>query len=414
MLNLRSRIPVGGVRSVGTGLIAQTATFASMLIPMALGRLEQVGYIVVVSAIASIAARICGLAFPAIYPVLEESRTDAAVAATVRTATAAAVLGAVAGLVLLLRGSALGPMILWSTAMTVTMVCYEIVNGMFVRQSRYADYARVRLWYGLANLGSVCVISALTDWTQALAATGVFAYAFGWLAGSRVLRVRILGTVRRSSTRETLGYMSRHRTAILAQTVDVFGSQLPALSVAAVGVTTGAGIAWSGLQRIAGGIVTTFLMLIAPGLDMRVAEAVRSRDPRRVRAQVNRSLTIAVGLAVLAAAVTVPATILVLSLSRDFRVGAPMIAVLVVFCISIFTLAAIIKYLLMMGATRYVAIWSGLRALSAAAILYLLSGDVMICVVAGHSLLFILLLVGFIQAALRGGGRLIPKGRTDG
>ncbi|APT91408.1 hypothetical protein CSPHI_10890 [Corynebacterium sphenisci DSM 44792] len=410
MLNLRSRIPAGGVRSVGTGLIAQTATFASMLIPMALGRLEQVGYIVVVSAIASIAARICGLAFPAIYPVLPEERTAAAIGATVRTAALAAGAGAAAGVVLLLRGSALGPMILWSTAMTVTMVCYEIVNGMFVRQSRYADYARVRLWYGLANLGSVCAISAFTDWTQALAATGVFAYAVGWLAGARVLRTRVLGAVTHSSTRETLGYMSRHRTAILAQTVDVFGSQLPALSVAAVGVTTGAGIAWSGLQRIAGGIVTTFLMLIAPGLDMRVAEAVRSGDRVRLRRQVNRSLGIALGLAALATAVTVPATILVLSLSRDFHVGAPLVAVLAVFCISIFTLAAIIKYLLMMGATRYVAIWSGLRALSAALILYLLGGDLMICVVAGHSLLFILLLIGFIQATLRRAGRTTPEG----
>lgn len=402
MTGILSRIPAGGVRSVGTGLIAQAATFGAMLIPMALGRLDQVSYIVVVAAIASIAARICGLSFPAIYPVLDERQAPQAVAASVRTVLVAAVLGVLVAAGLATRSTHLAGVVLWSTTMTVTMVCYEIVNGMFVRRSRYGDYARVRLWYGLMNLLSVIVVSAVTDWTPALAATGVFAYGFGWLIGGRVLGVRLLCSVRASTTAETVSYIRRHRTAIISQTVDVFGSQLPALSVASVGVASGAGIVWSGLQRIAGGVVTTFLMLVAPGLDMRVAEAVRAGDRSVVRRIVRRSCLIAAALAGLAALATVPATVLVLRISRDFHVDPRTLVALFVHCASIFLLAAIIKYLLMIGAIRYVALWTTLRAATAFAVLFAFSGGVMILAVAAHSALWTSALLLLLWSALRG------------
>lgn len=411
MAGLRSRIPAGGVRSVGTGLIAQAATFGAMLIPMALGRLDQVSYIVLVAAIASIAARICGLAFPAIYPVLDERQAPQAVAASVRTVLVAAVLGVLVAAVLATRSAHLAGVVLWSTTMTVTMVCYEIVNGMFVRRSRYGDYARVRLWYGLANLGTVVAVSAVTDWTPALAASGVVSYAVGWVAGSRVLGTSVIGSVRHSGRGDTLAYIRRHRTAILAQTVDVFGSQLPALSVAGVGVATGAGIVWSGLQRIAGGVVTTFLMLVAPGLDMRVAAAVRGGDPARLRRTVASSCLTAAGLATLAALVTVPATVIVLRISRDFQVAPAMLAVLLAHCVSIFTLAAIIKYLLMMGAIRHVAFWTSLRAASALVVLLAIGGDALILAVAAHSTLWTIALLLLIRSALR--GRTTPEDLPD-
>ncbi|MBV7295950.1 hypothetical protein KRX51_08515 [Corynebacterium sp. TAE3-ERU12] len=387
---------------VGTGIISQVATFGAMLIPMALGRMDQVGFVVVVSAIASISARICGLAFPGIYPVLSDADAPGAVTATVRTTLCAAAIATVGAGVLIVRDSAFVDIVVWSIAMSVAMVFYEIVNSMFVRRAQYKLYARVRLIYGLTSLVSVAAISMVTDWKEALAATGVLSYVVGWLVGVSVMRARVLRSWNETPVVETFSYIRTHKTAIVSSAIDIFGSQVSSLSVSTVGVTSGAGIVWSGLQRIAGGVMTTFGMLVAPGLDMNLARAVRSGTREDVSRTVRTSVALSGGLAAVAAIVTVPATIIVLSISKDFSVEWSFILAMVCHCFAIFSLAAIYKFLLLMGAVQYMAYWCVLRAATAAIVLLVITNQLAIIYIAIHSVVMAALLLGLVMLALRG------------
>ena len=397
---LRGRLaaPKGGA---GQGLAGQGLNFAAMLIPLVAGDVRQVTFAVVVSAAASIAARIAGLAFPAVYPVLPEEDAADSVAATVRVTLAAAAVAIVAGLMILPVSAHVASIVLWSTAMAVTMVLYQIVNAVFVRRSRYREYATVRLIYGAVNVVAVVAVTVMTDWTAALAATGVLAYAVGWLVGERRLSISLLRHTRHGDVRTSLRYIRTHREAILGQSIDIVGAQSPALSVASVGLATGNGIVWSGLQRIAGGVVTTFMMLIAPAMDMRVAETVRGGDRGAVRGRVLQVTAVAAILAAAAAVATVLAAIVILRWNRDFTVGWWLMALVVAFCAAQFLLSIVNKYLIMIGSQRLAAVWSTFRTISAVTLLALFEGDALIAAICIQSSVFVILYLLLLLAALR-------------
>ncbi|WP_448852724.1 hypothetical protein [Corynebacterium sp. 335C] len=396
--SLRGRLAAlrGGA---GQGVLGQGLNFAAMAVPLAIGDVAQITFVVLVAAVASIASRICGLAFPALYPVLPEEETEGAVTATVRITLAAGVVSA-AGVAILPLSGRLGEVILWSAAMTVVMVLYQVVNGVFVRRSRYREYGTVRLIYGVVNLAAVVAVSLLTDWVPALAATGVLAYAVGWIAGERFLRVSLLAHVPRGPVRSTLRYVRRHGTAITGQSVDVVGAQMPALSVAPVGLATGNGVVWSGLQRISGGVVTTFMMLVAPAMDMRVAEQVRGGDSESIRGRVRAIVAASAILSAMAAVATVAVTVIILRWRRDFAVTWWIIALIALMCAALFLLSIVNKYLIMIGAPRPAAMWSALRAVTAVGVLLAFTGDALIVAVAVHAVAFTLLYLALLSRAL--------------
>lgn len=399
----------------GQGLLGQGANFAAMVVPVALGRVDQMAYVVVISAVSSIAARICGLAFPALYPVLPEEKADESIAATMRVTVTACLAAAVVGALLLPFTPHWGAVLLWIAAMTAGMVFYQVVNAIFVRRSQYREYGTVRLIYGAVNVTMVLAVSLLTDWTPALVATGCAAYAVGWLVAERYLGLRLWRFLGFGPVRDTVAYARRHGFAILGQSIDVIGSQGPAMSVAGVGNTTSLGAVWVGLQRIAGGVATTFAMLVAPVFDMRVADAVRAGDAKRTRAEVGRAVALTGGAAVAAAVATVGATIIMLSWSRRIDAGVMLLLLLTVFCFFIFLSAVVNKYLLMIGRPGTAAAWSTARAIIVLVILGLATGGHLAIAMIIQSavlnslyliVLFLMLRTGFTAGA----GRAAPVG----
>ncbi|AKK11888.1 hypothetical protein [Corynebacterium uterequi] len=383
------------------GVGGQGANFLAMLVPMAFGRIHQITFVVVVAAAATIGSRVCVLAFPSLYPVADDAEADTAETAVAHVSVTVAVLGLVASLALWSPAPELARIVLWATLMTVPMTMYQVVNTKFVRRGAYRSYSMVRFVYGVVNLALVSMVSALSDATVALAATGVAAYVVGWAVGAWALGGSIIASATRGPVSASVGFIRRNATAIAGQTIDVIGSQTPALAVGQVGLATPTGQLWSGLQRIAGGVQTTFAMLVAPAFDMDLSRAVRDGQPDEAARVVRTATVVSVAASLGVAVAAVLGSWAMLNISLDLPLLPSAVAAMLLYCVAIFYTSIVNKYLLMLGAVASATGWSLARALAGVVILVAFDGDGLVVAVAVYTAVFSLAYGFLVARALR-------------
>ncbi|MGO2841442.1 hypothetical protein ACTXKY_03040 [Corynebacterium variabile] len=298
-------------RSYGLSGVAQGLNFLAMLLPVLGRQTEQLTYLVVPLALASLFSRAATFAFPGRYLAIPDRLT--------RTATSAAFLGLLGctGLFLVASACAAGAgygywagIFAWSALLAVTHGLYFTAVAVVSREQRMDVYSRARFVYGIINISGTALVVFAVPFREGLIVVAALITLSGAVlmlasAHNRVVPV-FVAELPRLLDRRHRAYMRGSLRASGAQLLTDLAFQIQALATPFLGQYQDM---WAVALRLTGGFSGLSQQVIAPGFEMRIAAAVRSGNHTTVRQWVLRGLFGGVAIAGFSAVVVVGAVL---------------------------------------------------------------------------------------------------------
>lgn len=364
---------LGVLRRGWLGLLGQGLSFLAMLMPIAFAEFQQLSTLLVASAGAQVLSYTFTLGFPSVFPRIREAhRMRSAILASGGCASAVCLLLLAAGAGLALAGRP-GPAAIslaWG-GMTACQALYLMTAGAAVRYGNYPVIATGRLVYGAAMAAGTLIACLWSPTRFGLVLAASLAYVVAATFVCFANRVDLAATLTQRE-RDTTGsgvraYLRDTREASVSAAFTGLASQLNLLIIPGIGVYHDA---WTGLMRLAGGVTTVSMQLIAPALDIQVSQGVRDHRPRDVLRGVKGQLYAGLGLGVLTIVVALPLLSVVGAL--DALHGQQVVTVSVagtLYVVAMISVSAMFNTLLLLGEDRSRLLWAvGKSALLAAVI----------------------------------------------
>ncbi|MDN5563783.1 MAG: hypothetical protein L0G49_08450 [Luteococcus sp.] len=354
------------IRAGWLGLAGQALTFIAMFAPLVWARFDQLSYLLVSSAGATVLAYTVTLAFSSLYPrVADRGEMTTALRTSLMVLLASSLaLMAAASLILLWAPDVARTVMGWGV-MTLFQGFYLMCMGIAVRESNYAAIPVARLIYGaiLASLTIAACFFGGPVWS--LVAATCLAYLLGSLYIAHVMRVQILQVFTGVDVEERPSawrYFRSASAAGLSQALNGTASQLSVLILPGLGVFHDV---WTAILRLVGGFGTVSQQLVAPALDIELSTLVRSGRFERVGGLLRKEL-------VIGAVVALGATILaggyfLVTPALDVLGRRQVITVsicMVLYAFGVLGTSVMFNSLILVGGDRYRVLWAGVKSLA--------------------------------------------------
>lgn len=375
--------------AVAATLAAQGLNFAAMLLPILLGRFEQVAFLVIVSAAGGIAAHTGTLAFGSVYPALRRSgrRRSISIGASVAGLLLTVATFAIAAVVVGLFDRDIGRLLGWSAALCAANGMYIVATGLLIRDAAMGRFGVLRTVYACVNLVFTVVATFVWHDVVALAVAATAAFVVSAASSLDRARARALadGLRRFRRPRELGAYAREHAPATMSNLAAGIAYQSSALLTGLLGPFAGA---WAVIIRITGGFATIGTQVVGPPLEMRFAAAVR--EGRFADARRTTSAALVWGLLLSLVTAGVIAGVWAVAGSRGEPL--PSVPVLVVgaaaFILGSLVPCAAQKFLVMAGGQRRLLLLVLLRLVAVVAIVPFLRNEMLVVVLAVIEFLF--------------------------
>lgn len=378
--NLRWRSIRDQALRIGPALIGQGLNFVAMLLPILLGRIDEVAFLVAAGAIAGVASFTFTWSYASVYPGIADER-----GASIATVASAGLLmlACVAMLALSVASGLIGEterrFIAWGAVLILPQGFNLMINGLFVRNRNYPDIARLRLVSGVSNFTLIVAACMLPiDYPPLLVVAtalslGMTALWGLWRNWAEVRRQIFRDAVRLREIGEHLrAYASAAMAALLGGAAfHMAGIVVPRLGEAANG--------WAVAIRFAGGFSTVSQQVLGPLFETDFAHHLRGGD--RPLAARNQRRAMALGLAYAAGGAAVVCAVI-------WYVGAGaglaqrdwlfMLAGAALFSFSILGTSLITRNLVIAGGQQWFFLWAAVKVSIGAVLLVATKGIVLL------------------------------------
>jgi hypothetical protein len=258
------------------GLAGQLLTLVAMLVPILLREADQVAWLVVASAIATLLTNPAVLAHPFIYPVLRGP-------GAVRAANRASLVSLVVVCLLLLTVTPLEPHLGLPRGLFAATTLMLLGGGSFAMALSALVRAGDTRWIGIARFGYGVLLLALTllaglrplGALSLVVASGLAYLLAAALVASRPGARPAPGPRAAVPARLVRAYLRRSLRPTTATIASSWALFLPSLALPGLGAAAGP---WGVVTRIGGGFSTLLITLVTPPLEGRMSAAVRERD----------------------------------------------------------------------------------------------------------------------------------------
>ena len=258
------------------GLAGQVLTLVSMLVPILLRESDQVAWLVVASAIATLLTNPAVLAHPYVYPVLRGP-------GAVRAANRASLASLVAVCLLLLTATPLEPHLGLPRGLFAATTLMLLGGGSFSMALSALVRAGDTRWIGIARFGYGALLLVLTlaaglrpvGVLSLVVASGLASLLAAVLVASRPGARPTPGPRAPVPARLVRAYLRRSLRPTTATVASSWALFLPSLALPGLGAAAGP---WGVVTRIGGGFSTLLITLVTPPLEGRMSAAVRTRD----------------------------------------------------------------------------------------------------------------------------------------
>ncbi|NHC23865.1 hypothetical protein G6553_11860 [Nocardioides sp. IC4_145] len=364
-----------------------------MLLPVVVGRADQVAFLLFTSAVALILCQFVLMGFPGTYPSLSDQEARVAVGAL---GFFGMMFLLASGLASVVSGSfAAGPtdLVVGVSVLVLTIGSYRSGVAVGVRHGDFSRIIRVRFLYGVLNLATVA--AALLVSKSHLSLVIASALTHGCSAIFLFRGALSLDGIEVPNFKKALAFARRR----VGQTVGALGQEL---GVQVVNLTLPfAGHyqeAWASVLRLTNGMMTIAGQLVGPHLDMSVASAIRSGEGAKpaVHAAVRRALY-----ASAAMSAGVIGSAYALASMHDYTAGAVFLfASGGVVWASLFKIPVANQLTLLGRPHRSAAVSVG-KVVASGAALSSLNGLTMLSVLSAIEVLFVLVFVAMLLGAVR-------------
>ncbi|MDN6676755.1 MAG: hypothetical protein ACTIBZ_09970 [Corynebacterium variabile] len=377
---------------MGGALFGQGLNFLAMLLPIVGGETGQLAYLMLPLALATVLSRTSILGFHSRYLTVPGER--------VRTATAVSAASlSVTTLLCLLVGAAVAPVrdiALWTGLLVVSNGLYLMAVAVATREQRMDIYSTARLAFGITNI----IFTALVVFVVPFEAGLIVAAAVNPLVGTVLILARtqnrilpaMLGDLPRMLDREHRFYLAGSGRATGATFLSECGFQIQGFITPFLGQYQEI---WAVVVRLTGGFGTLAQQVIAPGLEARIAAAIRNRDAATTARWCRLCAIGGLVLGVLCAAIQAGA--LLFALHDDDALTVGVLILTAVYCTMSLATNLSVKIPLMKGFDRAFLAWSSGRLVLLLGLLFT-SGTALL---AGTVVVQTLASVAFLGVALR-------------
>lgn len=259
-------------------LLAQVMTFAGMVIPIWIGRLDALSLLVFSSAISLIAYHCLSFSFTSLYARTENGSDSVVAIAASHWLIAIAVLLMISASAVLwmLDRHAVSQVVLCVCAMLTATACYNLAAARLIRSSDTSGFNRLRIAYGLTSCLSAIAFSLWWAGREALVAANVVALFGAAVLALNPTDLRTLARVSVPRARDVIAYNRRHSVAALGSLVSGVAFHAGSLALGGLGALAGT---WSIVARVSGGFATVGQQVAGPPLEMKFAAALREDRP---------------------------------------------------------------------------------------------------------------------------------------
>lgn len=373
-------------------MFGQGLNFLAMLLPIIGGETGQLAHLMLPLALATVLSRTSVLGFHSRYLTVPDGRTRTA------TAVSAASLS-VATLLCLAVGAAVAPVrdvALWTALLVITNGLYLMAVAVATREQRMDAYSTARLAFGVTNI----VLTSLVVFVVPFQAGLIVAAAANPVVGAVLILARtrnrvlpaMLGDLPRLLDRDHRFYLAGSGRATGGILLSECGFQIQGFITPFLGQYQEI---WAVVVRLTGGFGTLAQQVIAPGLEARIAAAIRDGDAATTARWCRLCALGGLVLGVLCAAVQAGALLFALGDDDSLTVGV--LVLTSVYCTMSLATNLSVKIPLMKGFDRAFLAWSSGRLLLLLGLL-LTSGTALLT---GTVVVQTLASVAFLCVALR-------------
>lgn len=356
-------------------LAAQGLNFVAMLVPVLLGRLDEVAFLVIVGAIGLISALTFSSAFPSVYPgIAQRSARIVSVVASTGVLLAAGALFVLVAVVGFLAGAEWALVLLLSAILMLAQGAYLITTTILVQQNDLPRFAVTRSVYAVANLLGTVAALAFFSVNYSLAVSAIACFSLASI-------VAVFGRLRRGAfaVREAFPSMRQLFTYVRSNWAATSSGLFAGLAFQSSSLATGflgsyAGL-WASVVRVSGGFASTSQQVIAPLFEMQLSLAIREGRGHELRRLMVRSTALALGLSLLAFGAVVATLVIGGALAPAIVSDDERLLVLAV--IFAYTIGAVLpsissKFMVMGGRQKAYFVWVACKlALTVVAVLWL-------------------------------------------
>jgi hypothetical protein len=384
-------------------ILGQGLSFAAMLLPPLMGRVDAMPELVFASSAAAVIYQAMGFAFQELFPVSRNAR-EASICIIASYWVPALMMGVMAAVSLAFpavyprfsRNAGYVALMLLSTAI------YNLALAHAVRSANLRALNGMRLLYGtltFALTGAFCYFRKSDDAAVlATASALLLASAAGW-AYWRDLFPMLRAAWSGITVSDVLSYNRLNLTAALGNLVASLAFQAGGLALPRLGRVAGD---WAVIARVSAGFGTVGQQIIAPPLEMRFAQAMRENDVRAaIQVQARAALLgVLVGLGA-----AIACSLLLMLNVRHSEMGMPGAGLLMLasaYSLALGLTSVMIRYLVMLGGQRYFLMMSCAKV-TVIALGFALAGRgiALLAVIVGCEVVFQPLYAGVIRLSLR-------------
>lgn len=310
-------------RSAALGLVAQLFTVSANLAPIAFSLEPALVYNLQVSAIVGIAlSALTGCASITVPTTARREDAWRALSDGVSVMLCLSALTFAVGGVLVVGGhQGIGFVLMWIAVLGVTQGSYFCLCAAQTRRGGYAAIMRMRLVYGVVSLA--CTVAACVAHLGGGALVASFAIGYmaalfagaGWTEAQSTLAR--WWHERSVSPRAACRCLNATKPLAVSSTLYALGGQAPAAFLPVLGPLSGA---WAIVTVIASGLQTVALQVVAPRLEIGLAQGVRVRNRRQCLRAASFAVLAGIVLGACAVALSV-AVVLTTSRSASFGGG---------------------------------------------------------------------------------------------
>lgn len=375
---------------IGPALVGQGLSFVAMLLPVVLGRIDEVAFLVAVGAIAGVTSFTFTWSYASVYPGITDEReasiaTVASIGLLVLACVSMLALSATPGLL----GETERRFIGWGSLLVLPQGLNLMINGLFVRNRNYPAIARLRLVSGISNftlIAGACLLPI--DYPPSLVIATALSFGLTSLWGLWKNREEVERQIFREAVRlrEIWLHLRAYVSAAMAALLGGAAFHLAGIVVPRLGEAANS---WAVAIRLAGGFSTVSQQVVGPIFETDFAFHLRNGARSLAAGNQMRAMRLGLLYAVGCAAVV---CVIILYVGADEGLGSRdrllVLAGAALFSFAILSTSLITRNLVIAGGQRWFFTWAAVKVSICAFVVFATKGVVLLVCLASIEAVF--------------------------